>query len=640
MSHPASTGRPQTAISTCIDHTTIIAINRDAHISLELHLLPPTSHNMHHTTEWLLLHNIPVSASLSRVLDRILAAERQAKSEIESSEGGLTTTEVERGAWIRVARVGYVLSEIHAYCMILQCGSAEQASLLKMVLEKDAALGATTPVECVIGTAVTLLMDKPYKSTKSTRGAQGPGVEQRVLDNDEGPSPVLPHSGQLSYVMSLSEVICANLSGPDFIPIPTDLRLPSATQALSNLGSANCRGTPLTGSAVATTTSGSAWCSASELCAICQEELSPKQPRVITLCHHTFHTACYACVPSAFMECPLCRFSLYDLLNNARCEECRTYEDLWVCLICGHVGCGRGRHNHQQLHYDHTGHSCTWQSSTNRVWSHRSRMFLSQEVSFLLGEHDEKREVSDLSKDCSRDGGEDAAGVTGGDVNLAEGWVTSPRWVNERDQDLQAALTESKEEAVQHFYADVLRTLLEEQRLWYESLTSRKSVGSTDVSSNDAKPPLRTRAPEHNYSRGACATAESATNDLSSREDEGGHARGLNSNSSLKACVEAEHEDRVRIVNLYVEEVRQLFITTLMALKSLIKQKRVAHEDLCEQMMLLIHRNGGLTSRIRRLEERGRQAEIHGEKSRIEKQQRARELQEEIAALLDKLTGK
>ncbi|CCW71309.1 unnamed protein product [Phytomonas sp. Hart1] len=640
MSHIASSGRLQTTIATGIDHTTIIAFNRDASVSLELHLLPPISHSIHHTTEWLLLHNIPVSASLSTVLDRILAAERQAKEKIENSEESATMGAVESGEWIHVARVGYVLSEIHAYCIILQCGNATEANLLKMVLEKDAALGATTPVECVVGTVVGLLVDKSYKNPKSTRSAQGSEVNQRVVDSNEDPSPSKQPNGPLSYVASLNEIIHTNFSGPDIIPISTDSRPLATARSLPSLSSANCRGTPLMSPAVATPVNVSAWCSANEICAICQEELSSRRSRVITLCNHTFHVACYACVPSAFTECPLCRFSLYDLLNNARCEQCRTYEDLWVCLICGHVGCGRGRFNHQQFHYNLTGHSCTWQSSTNRVWSHRSRMFLSQEVSFLLGEHDEKKEASSPSRDCGRVVEKGETRETEEDVSLPESWVTSPRWVDEKDQDLKAALTESKEEAVQQFYVDVLRNLLEEQRLWYESLTSRKSIGSADKSTTDAKLTPCLRAVDTSYYKEACVTAESKTTDSSSRNAGGGHANALDHASSVKACVEAEHEDRVRIVSLYVEEARQLFITTLMTLKNIIKRKRVAHEDLCEQMMLLIHRNSGLVSRIERLEERKHQAEIHGERSRIEKQQRARELQDEISDLLDNLTGK
>lgn len=119
-------------------------------------------------------------------------------------------------------------------------------------------------------------------------------------------------------------------------------------------------------------------------CAICQVEWLSAKPCVITLCQHMFHLDCYARLPSTLADCPLCRFSLYDALSTARCAVCQTCEDLWVCLICGHVGCGRGRRNHQHHHFQSTGHSCALQTSTNRIFNNHTGMFVHQEVALSL----------------------------------------------------------------------------------------------------------------------------------------------------------------------------------------------------------------------------------------------------------------
>lgn len=37
--------------------------------------------------------------------------------------------------------------------------------------------------------------------------------------------------------------------------------------------------------------------------------------------------------------------------------ECRGIEALWICLICGHVGCDREQGHHAALHYKATNHS-------------------------------------------------------------------------------------------------------------------------------------------------------------------------------------------------------------------------------------------------------------------------------------------
>lgn len=48
-----------------------------------------------------------------------------------------------------------------------------------------------------------------------------------------------------------------------------------------------------------------------------------------------------------FFRCPVCRHSQTpELVPNQTCSECSNITDLWMCLICGNVGCGRNTGAH------------------------------------------------------------------------------------------------------------------------------------------------------------------------------------------------------------------------------------------------------------------------------------------------------
>jgi len=42
----------------------------------------------------------------------------------------------------------------------------------------------------------------------------------------------------------------------------------------------------------------------------------------------------------------------------AKCKSCDCTKNLWICLQCGHSGCGRANNSHALQHYHDTGHSC------------------------------------------------------------------------------------------------------------------------------------------------------------------------------------------------------------------------------------------------------------------------------------------
>ena len=47
-------------------------------------------------------------------------------------------------------------------------------------------------------------------------------------------------------------------------------------------------------------------------------------------------------------------------------------QDLWMCLICGHVGCGRYREGHAAGHSKESGHAYALELEAQRVWDYSS----------------------------------------------------------------------------------------------------------------------------------------------------------------------------------------------------------------------------------------------------------------------------
>lgn len=56
--------------------------------------------------------------------------------------------------------------------------------------------------------------------------------------------------------------------------------------------------------------------------------------------------------------------------NMASCADCSTTTNLWICLICGNVGCGRYGRAHAHAHYELTTHLYALELETQRVWDY------------------------------------------------------------------------------------------------------------------------------------------------------------------------------------------------------------------------------------------------------------------------------
>ncbi|KAF7133611.1 hypothetical protein CNMCM5793_004740 [Aspergillus hiratsukae] len=113
-------------------------------------------------------------------------------------------------------------------------------------------------------------------------------------------------------------------------------------------------------------------------CPVCLERMDETTGLLTILCQHVFHCTCLQKWKGS--GCPVCRYTQDDFRRGsqgaaygdepAECSVCRSELNLWVCLICGNVGCGRYDGAHAFAHYKDTSHAFAMDLASQRVWSY------------------------------------------------------------------------------------------------------------------------------------------------------------------------------------------------------------------------------------------------------------------------------
>lgn len=177
-------------------------------------------------------------------------------------------------------------------------------------------------------------------------------------------------------------------------------------------------------------------------CPVCLERMDESVDGILTiLCNHTFHSSCL--VKWGDTSCPICRYAQTpEPLADSHCMECvgdASNDALWICLICGHVGCSRYHQGHAFEHYRDTHHCYAMQLGNNRVWDYVGDNFVHR----LLQDKDGKMV----------EGGHSAAKSEG-------------------------AAVEEKVDSVQLEFTYLLTSQLETQRQYFEERLSRSEQRS------------------------------------------------------------------------------------------------------------------------------------------------------------------
>jgi len=181
-------------------------------------------------------------------------------------------------------------------------------------------------------------------------------------------------------------------------------------------------------------------------CPVCLERMDSSTTGVFSLsCNHTFHCNCLSKWHDS--SCPVCRFGQNEHAGESsnECVECGEYESsLWMCLICGHIGCGRYHQGHAFQHYQNTHHPYAIEIGTQRVWDYIGDGYVHR---LICNKSDGKLVELPSNSDTQREN----ANVEGSN-----------------------SVSKDKIEAVAMEYGMLLKTQLESQRMYFQDLIAKK----------------------------------------------------------------------------------------------------------------------------------------------------------------------
>eukprot|EP00903_Cladosiphon_okamuranus_P019223 g17677.t1 len=177
-------------------------------------------------------------------------------------------------------------------------------------------------------------------------------------------------------------------------------------------------------------------------------------------------------------NCRVCR-SLNVALEGAQdelfCETCKIAHNLWICMVCGHIGCGRYTGEHANRHFRLSGHTYSLELSTGRVWDYTGDCYAHRALRGHVvssrdggGEHHDSG-FRDGGRNQERDGlagarvgGEDGARGAGGDG--------SPPLYSEGAFGEQGDANSLKVAVVSREYEALVARQLQEQQRYFEDL--------------------------------------------------------------------------------------------------------------------------------------------------------------------------
>lgn len=210
-------------------------------------------------------------------------------------------------------------------------------------------------------------------------------------------------------------------------------------------------------------------------CTVCLERMDETSGLITIPCQHVFHCTCLQSWRGS--GCPVCRATnpapssadpndpyshpFGHGISNI-CGRCNTTDDLWICLICGNVGCGRYKGGHAKEHWKETAHCFSLELVTQHVWDYAGDMWVHR----LIREKGEGKVVEFPS--TNRAGREGDRG--NGQSRDHEG-----------GQDMDV-VPRAKLDNIGMEYTHLLTSQLESQRLYFEEIVSKAASKAAKAS--------------------------------------------------------------------------------------------------------------------------------------------------------------
>ncbi|EFX01016.1 glycerol-3-phosphate acyltransferase [Grosmannia clavigera kw1407] len=234
-------------------------------------------------------------------------------------------------------------------------------------------------------------------------------------------------------------------------------------------------------------------------CPVCLERMDDTTGLMTILCQHVFHCTCLQTWKGS--GCPVCRATnpLPTVEGGAEdkstggaagsspskatappfgagvsnlCAVCDCADDLWICLICGNVGCGRYKRGHAKDHWKETAHSFSLELETQYVWDYAGDMWVHR---LIRAKGDGK--VVELPGRSRRRGGEGGTRGQrvgeGGRVNEDSNPDSDSSDDADEGDDEEEVVPAAKLERIGLEYTHLLTSQLESQRVYFEELVSK-----------------------------------------------------------------------------------------------------------------------------------------------------------------------
>lgn len=191
-------------------------------------------------------------------------------------------------------------------------------------------------------------------------------------------------------------------------------------------------------------------------CPVCLERMDESTGLLTILCQHVFHCSCLQKWRGS--GCPVCRYTQDDLSLGKRtynstnlgedtglneCTICRSDANLWICLICGSVGCGRYDAAHAFSHYEQSQHCFAMDMTTQRVWDYATDGYVHRIVQNKT------------------------------DGKFVELTPTSTQTPQSHDDDFDDYVPREKMENIGLEYTHLLTSQLDSQRMYFEEIVER-----------------------------------------------------------------------------------------------------------------------------------------------------------------------